>query len=195
MSDELETRYPLITLSSNPHIISSFLIIYAQCLMLSGSYAKALSIGIEAAETAARFGLVFAVPYAKTVQAFTMFGLKRFDDANSLIDSLIDCARRDGDSLTVANARVARARLFLAQGSYVDAREETEPRLLRASTPGMYGESLAVHALSLACAGKLSAAKISLDEARSSSRAIETESTALATEAVMALQAGTNDGS
>jgi ATP/maltotriose-dependent transcriptional regulator MalT len=195
MSDELQMQYPLISLSTNPHIICAFLLIYAQCLMLSGSYTKALRIGIEAAEASARFGLAFAVPYARTVQAFTMFGLKRFDEANSIIDGLIDRAERSDDTLTLANAHVARARMFLAQGAYADAGAETEPRLMRATTPGMYGESLAVHALGLACLGELSRAEVTLREARASSRAVETETTALAAEAVIALQAGTSDSS
>jgi LuxR family transcriptional regulator, maltose regulon positive regulatory protein len=195
MSDELQMRYPLLTLATNPHVICAFLLIYAQCLMLSGNYAKALCIGIEAAEAADRFGLAFAVPYARTVQAFTMFGLKRFDEANSIIDGLVDRAERNDDTLTLANAGVARARVFLAQGAYADAGAETEPRRVRPTTPGMYGESLAVHALCLACSGELSRAEVTLREARAFSRAVETETTALATEAVIALQAGANDSS
>jgi LuxR family transcriptional regulator, maltose regulon positive regulatory protein len=193
MSDELALRYPLIPLSTNPHISCSFLLIYAHCLMLSGSYTRSLRIGIEAAELSSRFGLTFVVPYARTIQAFTLFGLKRFNEANSIIEDLIECADSNGDTLTLANARVARARMLLAQGAYDDARSETEPRLLRATTPGMYGESLAVHALVLACSGELSAAEITLREARASSRAVETETTALATEAIIALQADNSD--
>jgi LuxR family transcriptional regulator, maltose regulon positive regulatory protein len=195
MSEELGIQYPLVSLATNPHIVSSFLILYAQCLMLSGHYSKALRIGIEATETAARFGLVFAVPYAQTVQAFAMSGLKRFNEADSVIRKLIDHASDNGDSLTLANARVARARLLLAQGAYADASEETDPRLLRASTPGMRGESLAVHALALACLGDLSGAELMLREARKYSRAVETETPALATEAVISLQAAINDDS
>jgi ATP/maltotriose-dependent transcriptional regulator MalT len=195
MSEELGMQYPLVGLATNPHIVSSFLLFYAQCLMLSGHYSKALRVSIEAAETATRFGLVFAVPYAKTVQAFAMSGLKRFSEAESTIRNLIAYAANNADSLTLANARVARARLLLAQGAYTDASEETDPRLLRASTPGMYGESLAVHALALACLGNLSDAELTLREARKHSRAVETETPALAAEAVIALQATTNDDS
>jgi LuxR family transcriptional regulator, maltose regulon positive regulatory protein len=195
MSEELGVQYPLVSLATNPHIVASFLLFYAQCLMLSGHYSKALRVSIEAAETATRFGLVFAVPYAKTVQAFAMSGLKQFNEADSIIRNLIDHAANNGDSLTLANARVARARLLLAQGAYAGASEETDPRLLRASTPGMHGESLAVHALSLACLGDLSGAELALREARKRSRAVETETPVLATEAVIALQATTNDDS
>jgi LuxR family transcriptional regulator, maltose regulon positive regulatory protein len=195
MSEELGMQYTLASLATNPHIVCSFLLFYAQCLMLSGHYPKALRIGTEAAEAAARFGLVFAVPYAKTVHAFSMFGLKRFTEADSIIRNLIDHAANNADALTLANARVARARLLLAQGAYAEASEETDPRLLRASTPGMHGESLAVHALALACLGDVSGAELTLREARKYSRAVETETPALATEAVIALQASTNDDS
>jgi ATP/maltotriose-dependent transcriptional regulator MalT len=191
MAEELEMQYPLVSLATNPHSICSFLLFYAQCLMLAGHYSKALHIGTEAAETATRFGLAFAVPYAKTIQAFAMFGLKRFNEADSVIKNLIDHAAHNADTLTLANARVARARLLLAQGAYAEAGGETDPRLLRASTPGMHGESLAVHALALACLGKLADAELTLREARKYSRAVETESPALATEAIIALQAAT----
>jgi ATP/maltotriose-dependent transcriptional regulator MalT len=191
MAEELEMQYPLVSLATNPHSICSFLLFYAQCLMLSGHYSKALHIGIEAAESAARFGLAFAVPYARTIQAFAMFGLKRFNEADSVIKNLIDHAAHNADTLTLANARVARARLLLAQGAYAEAGGETDPRLLRASTPGMHGESLAVHALALACLGELADAELTLREARKYSRAVETESPALAAEAIIALQAAT----
>jgi ATP/maltotriose-dependent transcriptional regulator MalT len=193
MADELATCYSLTSLSRNPHVICSFLLVYAQCLMLTANYTHALRIGIEAAESSLRYGLAFAVPYAETVQAFTLFGLKRFDEANPLIDNLIDSAERNGDTLTLANARVARARLLLAQGAYVEAMRETDLRGLHAATPGMHGESLAVHALALACSGELSAAEGALHRARTFSQAVETETTALATEAIIALQMGLND--
>lgn len=195
MSEELEMQYPLVRLATNPHIVCSFLLFYAQCSMLSSNYPKALDIAIETAETAARFGLAFAVPYAKTIQAFTLFGLKRFNEADSVIQNLINHATNNADALTLANARVARARLLLAQGAYAAAIEETDPRLLRASTPGMQGESLAVHALGLACLGELSGAERALREARERSRTVETETPALAAEAVIALQAPRNDDS
>ena len=194
MADELAAHYPLLSLSSNPHVICSFLIVYAQCLMLSGNYASALHICTEAEESADRYGLNFAIPYAKTVQAFTLFGLKRFDEANSLIDHLIESTEAVGDTLSLANAHVARARLLLAQGAYADAVDETEPRLLHVATPGMQGESLATRALALACCGEVPAAEVTLQEARSSSRAVETETTALATEAVVALRTDTSAG-
>jgi DNA-binding NarL/FixJ family response regulator len=59
----------------------------------------------------------------------------------------------------------------------------------------MRGESLAVHALGLACSGELSAAEATLRQARSFSRAVETETMALATEAVIAFQLGMSDAS
>ena len=194
VADELTERYELVKLASNPHAICSFLLVYAQCLMLTGSYIRALDIARETAEAADRYGLKFATPYATTVEAFALFGLKRFKAADHTIDKLVLEADEIGDSLSSANAAVARARLLLAQGVYEDAIAATDDRLLDTLSPGVCGEAAAVHALALACNGDLALADLAINRARSYSRAVEAETTALAAETVVALRRGNDDG-
>jgi DNA-binding NarL/FixJ family response regulator len=96
------------------------------------------------------------------------------------------------DAHSVANARVAGARVALAQGRVSEAIQMTDERGPHAVPPPMRGEYLAVHALALACAGAAEAALAAVELARSSSRALETETSAKAAEAIISLQSGGN---
>src|SRR5207244_13308479 len=121
--------------------------------------------------------------------------LRQFEEPYNTVDRLGPDADALGDSLSSANAAVARARLLLAEGMYEDAIAATDDRLLSTLTPGMRGESLAVHSLALACNADLPLAELAIGKARSNSRAVETETTALAAEAVLALRKGVYDDS
>jgi DNA-binding NarL/FixJ family response regulator len=185
---EFEKYAELVRMASNPHAICSFLLVYAQCLMLTGAYAEASTIAHQTAESADYFGLEFVAPYAMTVNAFALFGLKHFEEARKTVNAIYEEAGIRGDSLSLANAAVAEARLLLAQGAPSDAIAATDHRLLSTLTPGMRGESFAVHALALACHGDIQQARTVVTLARANSRATETETMALAAEAVVALQ-------
>jgi ATP/maltotriose-dependent transcriptional regulator MalT len=161
--------------------------------MLTGEYAESITIARQTADAAHSFGLLFVTPYAMTVKAFALFGLKRFEDAYGTVNAITEEAQIRGDSLSLANAAVAQARLLLAQGVHGEAIAITDERLLSTLTPGMRGESLAVHALALACQGDTRRASIAVREARANSRATETETTSLAAEAVVALQRGADE--
>jgi LuxR family transcriptional regulator, maltose regulon positive regulatory protein len=189
---ELGRCYTLVDAATNPHVICGFLLVYAQCLMLTGAYAESIAMARQTSDAATGFGLEFVAPYAMTIKAFALFGLKHFEEAYSAVDAIYQKAQARGDSLSIANAAVAQARLLLAQGSHSQAIAITDERLLSTLTPGMRGESLAVHALALACNGDTRQASIVVSEARANSRATETETTALAAEAVVALQRGAN---
>jgi LuxR family transcriptional regulator, maltose regulon positive regulatory protein len=190
---ELLRAYEFVSAASNPHAICSFLLVRAQCLMLAGEYTKALEAATESKKSAELYGLSFAVPYSTAVEAFTLFGLQKFDRALKAIDTLSEEADALGDTHSLVNARVAHARLLLAQGAFADAIELTDDRVLRAPIPGTRGEALAVHALALACSGQLDLAESAVSRARASSRAVEAETTALAAEAVVALERGVRD--
>ncbi|HYZ77992.1 MAG TPA: LuxR C-terminal-related transcriptional regulator [Gaiellaceae bacterium] len=187
---EMSATANFVELASNPHAICSFLLVHAQCAMLTAEYSKALQLAKAAWGAADRYGLKFALPYSSGVESFALFGLTRFKDAKATIDRLVREAEELGDVLSLVNASVAEARLLLANGELTEAVRTTDDGRFRTSTLGMHGESLAIHSLALACAGELARAQTVVARARAVSRAVETESTALAAEAVIALQGG-----
>jgi LuxR family maltose regulon positive regulatory protein len=182
---ELSANARLVELASNPHVICGFLVVWAQCSMLTANYSEAIETAHACKEAAKQYDLKFAVPYASGIQSFALFGLRRFVDAQAAVNRLTHEAKALGDLCSLINASVAWARLLLANGDVAEAVAATDDRRLSVATPSMHGELLAVHSLALACAGERRAARASLARARSVSRAIETETTALAAEAVL----------
>jgi LuxR family maltose regulon positive regulatory protein len=187
---DLRAATNFVELASNPHVICGFLVVCAQCSMLTAKYSKALEIASTGKAAADRYGLKFALPYFSAIQSFALFGLKKFGDAQAAINELLHEARALSDFHSLVNASVAQARLLLAHGDLREAIATTDDRQFRTSPPSMHGELLAVHSLSLACAGDLRGARTAVERARSVSHAIETETTALAAEAVINSQHG-----
>jgi ATP/maltotriose-dependent transcriptional regulator MalT len=188
--DKMSEAYPLIKIASNPHVICGFFGVYAQCLMLTARYEKAMAAVEEAKRAAVQYGLIFTLPYFTAMEAFALFGLGRLDDASLAVARLTEEAEDLDDSHSLANARVGGARAALARGNFHEAIEMTDERGPHAVPPPMRGEYLAVHALALACAGAVEAAQAAVKLARTSSRALETETSAKATEAIISLQDG-----
>jgi DNA-binding CsgD family transcriptional regulator/tetratricopeptide (TPR) repeat protein len=188
--DKMGEAYPLIKIASNPHVICGFFGVYAQCLMLTARYEEAMTAVAEAKQAAVQYGLFFTLPYFTAMEAFALFGLGRLDDASVAVARLTEEAEDLNDSHSLANARVAGARIALARGQFHEAIELTDERGPHAVPPPMRGEYQAVHALALACAGALDAAQAAVGLARTSSRALETETSAKAAEAIVNLQAG-----
>lgn len=188
--NKLSEAYPLIKIASNPHVICGFLGVYAQCLMLMARYKEAMSAVEEAKRAAVQYGLIFTLPYFTAMEAFALFGLGLLDDASVAVARLTEEAEDLNDLHSLANARVAGARVALARGCFDEAIEMTDERGPNAVPPPMRGEYLAVHALALACAGVAEAAEATVQQARTSSRALETETSAKAAEAIISLQDG-----
>jgi DNA-binding CsgD family transcriptional regulator len=188
--DKLIEVYPLIKIATDPHVICGFFGVYAQCLMLTARYEEAMAAVVEAKSAAVHYGLVFTLPYFTAMEAFALFGRGQLEDASVAVARLIEEAEDLDDSHSLANARVAGARIALAQGDVYKAIDMTDDRGPHAVPPPMRGEYLAVHALALACAGAVEAAQTGVKLARSASRAIEAETSAKAAEAIISLQDG-----
>jgi ATP/maltotriose-dependent transcriptional regulator MalT len=188
--DKLIEAYPLIKIATNPHVICGFYGVYAQCLMLTARYKEALEAVSEAKNAAVHYGLVFTLPYFTAMQAFAFFGSGQLEDASVAVARLTEEAEDLDDLHSLANARVAGARIALARGDLREAVDMTDERGPHAVPPPMRGEYLAVHALALACAGAADAARAGVQLARSASRALETETSAKAAEAIISLQGG-----
>jgi len=186
--ERLTEAYPLIRIASNPLIICGFFGVYAQCLLLTAHYAEAIATVAEAKRAAVQYGLTFTIPYFTAMNAFAFFGHGQLQEASAAIDALIEEAQDLDDTHSLANARVASARLALAHGEIQKAIELTDERGPRATSPPMSGEYVAVHALALACGGAVDAARAAVQKARSFSRATETETSAKAAEAIISLQ-------
>jgi LuxR family transcriptional regulator, maltose regulon positive regulatory protein len=192
--DKMAQCYPLLRIARNPHAILGFYGVYAQCFVLTARYQDALRLVKEGRTAARRYGLVFTLPYFAAMRAMALFGLGHLEESSRAADALIQEAQElDETDHSLANAHVSRARLALAQGDVQTAIKLTDEQGPRATAPPMYGEYVAVHAIALACAGVVDAAQAAVATARSASRAVETETSAKAAEAILAIQAG--DGS
>jgi DNA-binding CsgD family transcriptional regulator/tetratricopeptide (TPR) repeat protein len=188
--DKLIEAYPLIKIATDPHVICGFFGVYAQCLMLTARYEEAIAAVAEAKSAAVHYGLVFTLPYFTAMEGFALFGLGQLQDASIAVARLTEEAEDLDDAHSLANARVAGARIALARGDVNAAIAMTDERGPHAVPPPMRGEYLAVHALALACAGAIDAAQAGVKLARSASRALETETSAKAAEAIISLQDG-----
>jgi ATP/maltotriose-dependent transcriptional regulator MalT len=188
--DKLIEAYPLVEIATDPHVICGFFGVYAQCLMLTARYEEAIAAVAEAKSAAVHYGLVFTLPYFTAMEAFALFGLGQLEGASVAVTRLTEEAEDLDDSHSLANARVAGARIALARGDVSRAIDMTDERGPHAVPPPMRGEYLAVHALALACAGAVDAAQAGVKRARSASRALEAETSAQAAEAVISLQDG-----
>jgi DNA-binding CsgD family transcriptional regulator len=93
-------------------------------------------------------------------------------------------ALREDAVHTILNARVGRARVALAEGRFEEAVATTARSGPHMPSPTMQGEYTAVHALALACAGDTQRARQKVSAARATSRAVETETSALCAIAV-----------
>jgi DNA-binding NarL/FixJ family response regulator len=187
---DLSATARLVEFASSPHVICGFFVVWAQCLMLTAQYSAAIETVRAGEQAANQYGLRFALPYFLGARGFALFGLRRFADAEIAVHELVREANALEDFHSLINASVAQARLLLASGTFGEAITATDERRFRVSTPSMHGELLALHSLALACAGELSAARAAVARTRSISRAIETETTALAAEAVISLRSG-----
>jgi LuxR family transcriptional regulator, maltose regulon positive regulatory protein len=188
----LEATYDLVTLATNPHAICGFLGVYGQCLMLTARYQRAHELALEAKAAAEHYTLSFAQPYFTAIDAFALFGLRRFDDAYGAVELLVKEAEALGDVHSLINARIARTRLALAQGDGDAVAAITHDHVPRIPTPALHGEYRAIQALALVCNGEFLEARAALEQARSLSRAVEMETTARAVEAVIDLQCEAN---
>jgi ATP/maltotriose-dependent transcriptional regulator MalT len=131
------------------------------------------------------FDLDFARPYSLWNHAHIAIGLRRFGEAERMLQRLEDAI--DGQPLDyhLLNARILRARLAL-ETQQVDAAIAALPAIKREIViPSIHGEYLATRALALAVGQRSKEASNTADSARDITTAIEVRVLLAATDAIL----------
>jgi LuxR family transcriptional regulator, maltose regulon positive regulatory protein len=192
--DEMLALKKLVPSITDPHAATSFLQQLAYALLMIGKYDDARATVSDELEIADRVGLRFVYPNAHVALGYAELGLGNYAEAREFFDRTEAEAQQLCDSHNVLNARVGRARLFLAHGKTLEALAETGP-VAEARTPGMYGEYIATRAIAMACIGRLNDAIDAATEACATSRSVETRSAAATARAIAFVKEGGSERS
>ena len=120
-----------------------------------------------------KYDLEFARPLGLWTRALIRLGLRRFGEAERLLQKLEDSAAEHRDDRHALNARILRARLLLQTGKHAEAVKLTSRDCPARVYPSWHGEYLATRAMALAATGDLELAESAADEATALSRMVE----------------------
>ena len=170
--DVAEARHALPGVD-DPRARTSFTYRVAHALAQRSEYIEALEWLEPFFEDARLFHLDFALPYANWTAALAKLGLRRFGEAERLIQMVEDAAERTGDIGNALNASTLRARLLLQMGQPADALQLVQRDIDWPVIPSWIGEYVATRALALACLDRPEEAVETAAEAASISNVAE----------------------
>jgi LuxR family maltose regulon positive regulatory protein len=178
----------------DPRVRTSFAYTVAYALGQRAEYEAAqewlriLSADVEA------FDLEFIRPHVQWLSALLRLGVRRFGEAERLLQSLEDSSAHKHLPHQQLNARLLRARLVLQSGKAANAVELTAPPPDPQSYPSWRAEYVATRSLALACSGDHDAAIGAAEVAAGISRVVEVRVLASTARAVVGAQQGTVEG-
>jgi LuxR family maltose regulon positive regulatory protein len=152
--NDVSNLLELVEDSSDPLVRTGFLQTYGSTLGLVARYEEANDIAARQLNEAERFKLEWVLPHALEMRAVAQTGKRDFEGALKSIARARRLAREQGNVHAEVNGVVLTARVYLCRGAANRAHEILEGRESRFTSPGMEGEYLATHALSLACCGQ-----------------------------------------
>jgi LuxR family transcriptional regulator, maltose regulon positive regulatory protein len=170
----------------DPRARTAFTYSVAYSLALRADYDDARTFVGMFLDDVRSFDLEFALPYANWTAAMIALGLRRFGDAERLLQAVEDASNRSHDQRQAVNARSLRARLLLQIGQPAEAMRQVEGDVDLRMIPSWRGEYLATRALVLACIGRASEALDAANQSVATSRALEVRLLAAAARAVNA---------
>ena len=132
---------------------TAFRSVYASALALAAEYRDAHAAAELFLADAQTARVDFALPYAHTVLAVALLGLRRFDASAEATRQALFEGRRLADAHAEANTHAVMGRLLLTQGRYEEALQALDGDYRSGVTRGMLGESLGCRAVALACLG------------------------------------------
>jgi LuxR family maltose regulon positive regulatory protein len=168
----------------DPRARTAFTYTVAYSLAVRADYDEAETFVRLFIEDVQAFDLEFALPYANWTAAMIALGLRRFGDAERLLQAVEDASKRSNDQRQAVNARSLRARLLLQIGQPDEAIKQVRSDVNLRMIPSWLGEYVATRALALACLGRSSDADSAAKQAVAISRAAEVRLLATAARAV-----------
>jgi LuxR family transcriptional regulator, maltose regulon positive regulatory protein len=186
----IEEAHHALPQVDDPRVRTSFAYTVAYALGQRAEYEAAqdwlrlLSADVEA------FDLEFIRPHVQWLSALLRLGIRRFGEAERLLQSLEDSPAHRHLPHQRLNARLLRARLLLESGKAANAVELTAPPPDPQSYPSWRAEYIATRGLALACAGDDGAAIGAADSAVAMSRVVEVRVLASTARAVVGVQQG-----
>ena len=172
---------------SDPLARTSFRNVYGYTLAATGHFQEAQEVTEQQLTDAEHHRLDFVFPYAYTVQALALYGLRNYVEAEELLDEAEHRALRGGDRTAYHVAWAVRSRLYIAQGAF-DLVLGRPMDLDRDLTHQLRSELESGYALGLAGIGRLEEARDLATSAERASIGVETRICSQLAHAVAALR-------
>lgn len=168
-----EEAYPSALQSTNPWVRSAYFGLYSHLLGLSGQYSSAAPMAELAVHdaSAARFG--FAVLQTKLNSVVALAGLRRYAQAARALRAVEARSHAKRDAFIASSLSVLRLRLAIEQRRIEATLEDRRTFRSYPTTPTAQGELVAMQALALACAGRITDANRLAATAEAMSRTID----------------------
>jgi ATP/maltotriose-dependent transcriptional regulator MalT len=175
LAEPLNLEEPLhaCSLVEDPRARTSFTYGAAYALAQRGQYRLADVWLTRMWADVEKYDLEFARPLGVWTRALIRLGLRRFGEAERLLQTLEDSAAEHADDRHALNARILRARLLLQTGKHAEAVKLTRGECPARIYPSWHGEYLATRAMALAVTGDLTNAEAAASEALGVSRMAE----------------------
>ena len=171
---------------TDPFVRCSFRCALSCALNLSALYHEAHDQAVLLLADVKEFRVDPALPYAHSMLAAALAGMRKHRDAHSALDDAVRESRRCNDEFGVQSVYASRVRILVQEGRANEACS-IEPPDLHASIRAMRGEVLASRGLALASMGRLGEASALGILAVETTRGVEARVLAAAIEAVCAL--------
>jgi ATP/maltotriose-dependent transcriptional regulator MalT len=150
---------------ADPRARTSVLLTLSYALGLQCKYAQALPLVQSMVDEINTFGLEFARPHGQWNLAFVKLGMRRFHEAESLLQSIDTAMQQRPLGHHAMNVAVLRARLLMQVARVADGFEHVRFDIDHRAAPSMHGEYIATRAVGQALLGDYEEALRSADEA------------------------------
>jgi ATP/maltotriose-dependent transcriptional regulator MalT len=140
------------------------------------------------------FGLQFARPHGQWNHAFAKLGLRRFGEADRILQSMENELRTHRVGHNLLNARVLRSRLLMQVGQFPEALRQVTRAIPHAAAPSMHAEYVATRALALSLLGRVDEAETHASDALAMSVSSDVFVVASGARAIIAAMEGDEQG-
>lgn len=170
--DHARLTEPLLAEAADPLARTSFMNCFADALIISANYNRALDISSAAIAEIDTYRLEFAKPYVTLVRANAECGLQNTRAAADLCASILE-NYEDSDSHIRLNTRMIQARALLMRGDYESALAMVPEDHGSAVTRGLAGRYTALRALILLVAERRDESEAEASRAKKITKSLE----------------------